>query len=101
MYYYLENAENNSLVVQITKLFLAGEQVRDELVNVNNMPTNLKGSVVERAFFGVFLQKNCWTVIFMEDCRIISRRITEIKFTRSRFVTPMLLCSFLANLPGQ
>ena len=57
MYYYLENAENNSLVVQITKLFLAGEQVRDELVNVNNMPTNLKGSVVERAFFGVFSQK--------------------------------------------
>ena len=29
------------------------------------------------------LAKNCWTVIFMEDCRIISRRITEIKLNRS------------------
>ena len=34
-----------------------GEQVRDELVNVNKMPTNLEGSVVESAFFGVFSQK--------------------------------------------
>ena len=35
----------------------SSEQVRDELVNVNKMPTNRQGSVVESAFFGVFSQK--------------------------------------------
>ena len=78
----LEVAETNSVVVEILKLVLAGNQVRDKLVNVNKMPTNLEGGVVESAFFGVFLpKKNCWTVIFtcIEDCRIISRGITEIK----------------------
>ena len=40
------------MVVKIPKLFLVGEQVRDELVNVNKMPTNLEGGVV-----GVFSQK--------------------------------------------
>ena len=55
----LEVAETNSVVVKIPKLFLVGEQVRDELVNVNKMPTNLEGGVVESAFFtfGVFSQK--------------------------------------------
>jgi len=36
---------------------LAGEQVRDEVINVNKMATNLEGSLVESAFFGVFSQK--------------------------------------------
>ena len=45
------------MVVEIPKLVLAGEQVRDVLVNVNKMPTNLEGGVVESAFFGVFWQK--------------------------------------------
>ena len=90
---YLEVAETNSVVVEIPKLFLAGEQNHDELVNVNKMPTNLEGSVVESAFFGVFSKENCCTVIFMEDCRIISRRITEFKLTRSRFVSFMLICT--------
>ena len=54
---YLEVAETNSVVVEIPKLLLACEQVRDELVNVNKMPTNLEGSVVESAFFGVFSKK--------------------------------------------
>ena len=53
----LEVAETNSVVVEIPKLVLAGEQVRDVLVNVNKMPTNLEGGVVESAFFGVFWQK--------------------------------------------
>ena len=35
----LEVAEANSVVVEIPKLVLAGEQVRDKLVNVNKMPT--------------------------------------------------------------
>ena len=97
----LEAAETSSVVVEILKLVLAGNQVRDKLVNVNKMPTNLEGGVVESAFFGVFLQKkNCWTVIFtcIEDCRIISRGITEIKLTRSRFDTSMLICAFPAYL---
>ena len=97
----LEVAETNSVVVEILKLVLAGDQVRDELVNVNKMPTNLEGGVVESAFFGVFLpKKNCWTVIFtcIEDCRMISRGITEIKLTRSRFLTSMLICTFPAYL---
>ena len=57
MHCYLEVAETDSVVVEIPKLFLASEQVRDELVNVDKMPTNLEGSVVESAFFGVFSQK--------------------------------------------
>ena len=83
MHCYLEVAETNSVVVEIPKLFLASEQIGNERVNVNKMPTNLEGSVIESAFSGVFSQKICRTVIFMEDCRIISRRITEIKLTRS------------------
>jgi len=54
---YLEVAETNSVVVEIPKIFLAGEQVRVELVNVNKMPTNLEGSVVEGTYFCVFSQK--------------------------------------------
>ena len=46
-------------------------------------------------------KKNCWTVIFMEDCRIISWRINEIKPNGSRFVTSTLLSNFPANLLGQ
>ena len=77
MHCYLEVAETNS--VEIPKLFLADNQVRDELVNVNKMPTKLKGSVVESAFFGVFSQKkNCWTVIFMENYRTISRKSLKV-----------------------
>ncbi len=57
MHCYLEVAETNSVVVEIPKLFLAGEQVRDEQVNVNKMPINLEGSVVESTFFGVFSKK--------------------------------------------
>ena len=57
MHCYLEGSETNSVVVEIPKLFLAGEQICDELVNVNKMPTKLEGSVVESAFFGVFSQK--------------------------------------------
>ena len=53
----LEVAETNSVVVEIPKLFLAGEQVRDELVNVNKMPTNLEGSVFESVFYGVLSRK--------------------------------------------
>ena len=53
----LEAAETNSVVVKIPKLFLVGEQVRDELVNVNKMPTNLEGGVVESTVFGVFSRK--------------------------------------------
>ena len=86
------------MVVEIPKLVLTGEQVRDELATVNKMPTNLEGGVVESALFGVFSQKNCWTVIFIEECRIISRAITEIKLTRSQFVTSMLICAFPAYL---
>ena len=52
-----EVAETNSVVVEILKLVLAGDQVLDELVNVNKMPRNLEGGVVESAFFGVFSQK--------------------------------------------
>ena len=48
----LEVAETNSVVVKIPKLFLVSEQVCQELVNVNKMPTNLEGGVV-----GVFSQK--------------------------------------------
>ena len=59
MVLYLEVAETNSEVVEISKLFLAGKQVRDKLVNVNKMPTNLEGYVVESAFCRVFSQKNC------------------------------------------
>ena len=77
MHCYLEVAETNS--VEIPKLFLADNQVRDELANVNKMPTKLKGSVVESAFFGVFSQKkNCWTVIFMENYRTISRKSLKV-----------------------
>ena len=37
-YCYLEvAAETDSVVVEIPKFFLAGEQVRNELVNVNKM----------------------------------------------------------------
>ena len=43
----LEVAETNSVVVEISKLVLTGEQVRDELATVNKMPTNLEGGVVE------------------------------------------------------
>lgn len=89
------------MVVEIPKLFLAGKQVCDELININKILINLEGSVVESTFFGVFSQKNCRTVIFMEYCCIISKSITEIKLIRSRFVTSMLLCTFLANLSGQ
>lgn len=76
---YVEVAETNSVVVEIPKLFLAGKQVCDELININKILTNLEGSVVESTFFGVFSQKNCRTVIFMEYCCIISKSITEIK----------------------
>ena len=46
----IEAAETDSVVVEIPKHFLqlAGEQVRDELVNLNKMQTNLEGSVVEK-----------------------------------------------------
>ena len=99
MHCYLEVAETNYVVMEIPKLFLAGEQVCGELVNVNKMPADrVEGSVVESTFFGVFSQKNSWTVIFMEDCRIISRRITEIKVTRSRFVSSMLICTSPAHI---
>ena len=81
------------------KIVLAGEQIGDEHVNVNKMPTNLASSVIESAFFGVFSQKTAG--IFMEDCRIIGRRITEIKLTRSRFVSSLLICTFPANLQGR
>ena len=81
------------------KIVLAGEQIGDEHVNVNKMPKNLESSVIESAFFGVFSQKTAG--IFMEDCRIISRRITEIKLTRSRFVSSLLICTFPANLQGR
>ena len=82
-YCYLEVAETDSVVVEIPKLFLAGEQVRDELANVNKMQTSLEGSVVKAPSL-VSLQKNCWTVnTFMKDWRVISRRITEIKLSRS------------------
>ena len=64
MHCYLEVAETNSVVVKIPKLFLAGEQIGDERVNVNKMPTNLEGSVIESAFFGVFSQKK------LQDCNI-------------------------------
>ena len=100
MHCYLEVAETNS--VEIPKVFLADNQVRDELVNVNKMPTKLKGSVVESAFFGVFSQKKK-----LLDCYIYGelsynkQEITESKLTRSRFVTSMLLCTFPANLQGQ
>ena len=57
VYCYLEVVETNSVVVKIPKVFLAGEQVRDELVNISKMPTNLEHSVVESAFFDVFSQK--------------------------------------------
>ena len=101
MHCYLEVPETKSVVVEIPKLFYAGEQIGDELVDLNTMPTNLAGSVIESAFFGVFSQKNFWTVMFMEDCRIISRRITEIKLTRSRFMSSMLISTFPANSQGQ
>jgi len=57
VHYYSEVAETNSVVVEIPKLFLAGEQIGDERVNVNKMPTNLEGNVIESAVFGVFSQK--------------------------------------------
>ena len=57
MHCYLEVAETNSVVMEIPKLFLAGEQIGDERVNVNKMPTNFEGSVIESAFSGVFSQK--------------------------------------------
>ena len=57
MHCYLEVAETDSVVVEMPKLFLAGEQIGDERVNVNKMSTNLEGSVIENAFFGVFSQK--------------------------------------------
>ena len=78
MHCYLEVAETNSVVVEIPKLFLADNQVRDELVNVNKMPTKFKGSIVESAFFGVFSQKNCGTVMFKEICRTISRKSLKV-----------------------
>ena len=64
--------------------------MRDELVNVNKMPTNLDGGKVKSAFFGVLSQKKSWTDFrLIENClTIISRRITKIKLTRSRFVNP-------------
>ena len=68
------------------------------LVNVNKMPTNLDVNKMPTNLDGVFSQKNCWTVIFIEDCRIISKGITKIKLTRSRFVTYMLICTFPAYL---
>ena len=64
MHCYLEVAETNSVVVEISKLFLADNQVRDELLNVNKMPKKFKGSVVESAFFGVFSQKK------LRDCYV-------------------------------
>ena len=57
MHCYLEVAEANSVVVEILKPLLAGEQIGDECVNVNKMPTNLEGSVIESAFFSVFSKK--------------------------------------------
>ena len=60
----LEVAETNSVVVKIPKLFLVSEQVCQELVNVNKMPTNLKADVVESAFFGVFSQKKTAGLFF-------------------------------------
>ena len=59
----LEVAETNSIVVEILKLVLAGDQVRD--VNVNKMPTNLEGGVVESAFFGVFSQKKAAGLLYL------------------------------------
>ena len=100
MHCYLEAAQTNSVVVEIPKPFLADEQVRDELVKINKTPTNLASNVVESAFFAVFSQKNFWIVIFMEDCRIIIRRITEIKLTRSRFVSSVFPFTFPAKLHG-
>ena len=61
MHCYLEVAETNSVVVEIPKPFLAGKQIGNECLNVNKRLTNLAGSVVESAFFGVFLQK-------LQDC---------------------------------
>lgn len=52
------------MVVEIPKLFLAGKQVRDELININKILTNLEGSVVESTFFGVFSPKK------LRDCYI-------------------------------
>ena len=46
MHRYLEVVETNSVVVEISKLFLVGEQICDELVNVNQMSADLEGSVV-------------------------------------------------------
>ena len=43
---YLEVVETNSVVVEISKLFLVGEQICDKLVNVNQMSADLEGSVV-------------------------------------------------------
>ena len=69
MHCYLEVAETNSVVMEISKLSLARRQVYDKLVNVNKMLTNLEGSIVESAFFGVFSQKTAgwlylwWIVI--------------------------------------
>ena len=61
----LEVAEANSVVVEILKLVSAGDQVREELVNVNKMPTNLEGGVVESAFFGVFSQKKAAGLLYL------------------------------------
>ena len=65
MHCYLEVAQTNSLVVEIPKPFLAGEQIRDELVNVNETPTNLAGNVVENAFFGVFSKKKTVGLLYL------------------------------------
>ena len=100
MHCYLEAAQTNSVVVEIPKPFLVEEQVRDKLVKIDKTPTNLAGNVVGSAFFAVFSQKNCWIAIFMEDCRIIIRRITEIKLTRSQFVSSMFPFMFPAKLHG-
>ena len=74
--------------------------MHDEFVNVKKMPTNLDGGKVESAFFGVLSKKKSWTDFrLVENClTIISRRITEIKLIRSRFVNPMLICTFPAYL---
>ena len=45
--------------------------MRDELVNVNKMPTNLDGGKVESAIFGVLSQKS-WTdfrLRLSNDCK--------------------------------
>lgn len=62
---FLEVAKTNIVVVRTPKLFLASEQVHDELVNVNEKQTNLEGGVVESASFGVFSQKQTAGLLYL------------------------------------